>query len=179
MRPLETLTAFDAFLASRALRLDAVVIGGTALNLLGVVSRPTKDCDVLHPTLPPAVAEAAREFAAAQRAAGAVLNDDWLNNGPESLISQLPPDWQERLQSVFTGAAITLRCLGREDLLRSKLFALCDRGIDLGDCMALAPTAEELRVILPWVEFQDGNSNWPAHVRETFADLGKRLGHGV
>jgi hypothetical protein len=56
------------------------------------------------------------------------------------------------LQTVFSGAAITLRCLGREDLLRSKLSALCDRGIDLGDCVALAPTAGELRTIAPWLE---------------------------
>lgn len=179
MRPRETLTAFDRFLEDRALRLDAVVIGGTALNLLGVVSRPTKDCDVLHPALPPAIAEAAREFAALQRAAGEALQDDWLNNGPQSLVSQLPAGWQERLQTVFTGAALELRCLGREDLLRSKLFALCDRGIDLRDCVALAPTARELRAIRPWLETQDANPDWPAHVRETFADLAKRLGHGV
>lgn len=179
MRPRETLTAFDRFLEDRALRLDAVVIGGTALNLLGVVSRPTKDCDVLHPALPPAIAEAAREFAALQRAAGEALQDDWLNNGPQSLVSQLPAGWQERLQTVFTGAALELRCLGREDLLRSKLFALCDRGIDLRDCIALAPTANELSAILPWLETQDANPDWPAHVRETFADLAKRLGHGV
>ena len=46
MRPREVLTAFDGYLGKRALRLDAVVIGGTALNLLGIVSRPTKDCDI-------------------------------------------------------------------------------------------------------------------------------------
>jgi hypothetical protein len=65
------------------------------------------------------------------------------------------------------------------DLLRSKLFALCDRGFDLGDCLALAPTAGELGAILPWLEQQDGNPDWPAHVRATLADLGGKLGHGV
>ena len=39
--------------------LEAVVIGGAALNLLGVVHRTTKDCDILHPALPQAVVEAA------------------------------------------------------------------------------------------------------------------------
>ena len=65
------------------------------------------------------------------------------------------------------------------DLLRSKLFALSDRGFDLGDCLALVPTAGELRAILPWLEQQDGHRGWPAHVRETLADVGRRLGHGV
>ncbi len=44
---LETITGFDAFLLERGMALEAVVIGGAALNLLGVVSRRTKDCDVL------------------------------------------------------------------------------------------------------------------------------------
>jgi hypothetical protein len=121
VKPRETLAAFDAYLAARGLRLEAVVVGGTALNLLGLVSRPTND----------------------------------------------------------TGRALVLASLGRLDLLRSKLFALCDRGLDLGDCMALAPTAEELARILPWLEQQDTNPNWPAHVRSTFADLAGRLGHGI
>ncbi|HMG57353.1 MAG TPA: hypothetical protein VK601_27830, partial [Kofleriaceae bacterium] len=82
-------------------------------------------------------------------------------------------------QEAFSGVAIELRCLGRMDLLRSKLFALCDRGFDLGDCLALTPAADELAAILPWLEQQDGNPDWPAHVRATLADLGTRLGHGV
>jgi len=179
MRPRETLEAFDRYLADRGLRLDAVVIGGAALNLLGVISRATKDCDILDPPLPAPIAEAARSFAAESRKRGAELQDDWLNNGPASLVSVLPPGWRERLQTVFCGVSIELRCLGRMDLLRSKLFALCDRGFDLGDCMALAPAADELAAILPWLERQDGNPDWPAHARATLADLGRRLGHGV
>jgi hypothetical protein len=179
MWPQQIVGTFDLFLAERGLRLDAVVIGGAALNLLGVVSRPTKDVDVLHPALPPEVLEAARAFAAQCRAQGEALQDDWLNNGPASLTGQLPAGWELRLQAAFTGQALTLRCLGREDLLKTKLFALCDRGLDLPDCLALAPTAEELRAALPWVEYQDANPDWPAHVQATLADLGRRLGHGL
>jgi hypothetical protein len=177
--PLDTLEAFDRYLADRALHLEAVVIGGAALNLLGVVARATKDCDILAPPLPPAVVEAARGFAAAARTRGEPLQDDWLNNGPASLVEALPPGWRDRLQLVFSGSSIVLRCLGREDLLRSKLFALCDRGLDLGDCLALAPTADELRAVLPWLEQRDGHPHWPAHAQATLADLGRRLGHGV
>jgi hypothetical protein len=125
------------------------------------------------------VVTAARAFAAEVRANGASLQDDWLNNGPASLAAQLPEGWQGRLQTVFTGIAIELRSLGRDDLLRSKLFALCDRAIDLGDCVALAPTATELRELSPWVEYQDANPDWPAHVKSTLADLARRLHHGV
>jgi hypothetical protein len=179
VRPRELLVSFDRYLAERGLGLEAVVIGGAALNLLGVVSRPTKDCDILHPPLQPEIVAAARGFAAEVRKRGEILEDDWLNNGPASLVQHLPPGWQARLQTVFTGGTLVLRCLGRDDLLRSKLFALCDRGIDLADCLALAPTVEELRAILPWLEGQDANPDWPAHARETAADVARRLGHAL
>jgi hypothetical protein len=45
--------AFDAYLAARGLGFEAVVVGGTALNLLGVISRATQDCDILDPQLAP------------------------------------------------------------------------------------------------------------------------------
>ena len=179
MRPRETLLAFDSYLAERGLRLDAVVVGGAALNLLGVISRPTKDCDILSPPLSSEIVEAAKMFAAARRQTGDAISDDWLNNGPAALVRQLPADWRDHLQQVFNGRAVQLKSLGRQDLLRSKLFALCDRALDLSDCLALAPTREELAALLPWLEEQDGNPGWPAHVRETFVDLQQRLRHGI
>lgn len=179
MKTRETILAFDIYLEGCGLRLDAVVVGGAALNLLGVVSRPTKDCDILYPALTAEIVEAAKAFAAARRQVGDAIAEDWLNNGPASLVRQLPADWRDHLRTVFKGRAIRLESLGRDDLLRSKLFALCDRALDLGDCIALAPTKEELVALLPWLEAQDGNPGWPAHVRETLADLGRRLNHGL
>lgn len=170
-----TLVAFDRYLADRGLRLAAVVIGGAALNLLDVIDRPTRDVDVLHPLLPDAIAGAARAFSAEVRAAGEILRDDWLNNGPASLVDVLPAGWQERVQPAFTGSAIVLHALGRADLLKTKLFALCDRGEDLDDCVALRPTPEELAEALPWVERQDANELWPAHVRSTLTGLERRI----
>lgn len=84
-----------------------------------------------------------------------------------------------RVERIFEGQALALDTLGRSDLLKSKLFALCDRGTDLPDCVALAPTASELDECLPWLDLQDGNELWPEHVRATMAELGGRLGHAV
>jgi hypothetical protein len=61
-RGLDTIEAFDLFLRDRGLRFDAVVIGGTALSLLGVVSRPTKDIDILVPEIPQEIHIAARAW---------------------------------------------------------------------------------------------------------------------
>lgn len=179
MFPRPTIEAFDRHLAGLRLSFEGVVIGGSALGLMGVVQRPTRDFDILVPELPLEIASAARAFAKAQREAGGDLLDDWLNNGPMQLGDVLPVGWRERVQRIFEGRALTLSTLGRSDLLKSKLFALCDRGTDLPDCVALAPSAEELAECLSWLEVQDGNELWPAHVRATFADLAGRLGHGV
>jgi hypothetical protein len=179
MLPRPTLEAFDAWLASRSLELEATVVGGTALVLLGVTQRQTRDVDVLHPALSAEINLAARAFAAHLRGQGVDLADDWLNNGPMQLTEVLPDGWQHRVRATFAGAALRLSVPGRADLLKTKLFALCDRGTDLADCVALAPTPEELDAAEPWLREQDANPMWPGHVRSTLADLRRRLGHGL
>lgn len=179
MFPRPTIEAFDHHLAGLGLRFEGVIIGGSALVLMGVISRLTRDFDVLMPTLPEPVVNAARDFAKQQRAEGNDLVDDWLNNGPSQLGDVLPSGWRERIERLFQGKAITFSVLGRPDLLKSKLFALADRGSDIEDCIALMPTPEELAECQPWLEQQDSNEMWSAHIRDTLAKLGRRLGHGV
>ncbi len=179
MLPRPTIEAFDRWLARRSLRLEAVVVGGSALSLLGIIDRQTRDFDILHPELSEDIAEAAREFAAHLRAEGVELADDWLNNGPTQLADVLPNGWRLRRRVLFTGASLNLTTLGRADLLKTKVFALCDRGTDLADCLAMAPSVAELEEAESWLVMQDANPRWPDHVRETIEDLRGRLGHGV
>ena len=70
--------AFDAWLADADLRLDAVVVGGSALALLGISDRQTRDVDVLHPELPEDIARAARAFALHLRGEGVDLGREVL-----------------------------------------------------------------------------------------------------
>jgi hypothetical protein len=179
MFPIQTVAAFDSFLVSLGLRFEAVAVGGSALALLGVTNRQTRDLDILDPLLPEEISEAARGFARQLRDTGLSLADDWLNNGPSQLKDVLPPGWEARLQVVFQGQALLLKALGRSDLLKTKLFALCDRGTDLVDCVALGPTSQELEEALPWLVVQDAHPDWPAHVAAVLDDLGGRLVHGV
>lgn len=173
-----TNSAFDEFLAQRGVRFEGIVIGGAALNLQGIVQRPTKDCDVLEPSVPADVAAAARAFAELQRKQGNARDDHWFNDGPGSLAEVLPVGWRSKVASIFEGRSLRLFTLGREDMLRSKLFALCDRGIDLPDCLALAPTHAELDAVRPWLELQDANPDWPEHVQRNLRFVGRKLGHG-
>jgi hypothetical protein len=179
MFPRQMLEHFDGFLEARSLRLDAIVVGGSALVLIGIIDRPTRDVDVLHPDLPRQIADASRIFAQEMRRRGIELADTWLNNGPSSLSKVLPDGWRDRTQPAFSGRALSLETLGRADLLKTKLFALCDRGTDLADCIAFSPTAEELEAAMPWIALQDANESWPSHVETTIRDLRRRLGHDV
>jgi hypothetical protein len=149
------------------------------LSLLGIIDRPTRDVDVLHPDLSPEIAGASRVFALEMRQRGIELADTWLNNGPSSLSEVLPNGWRHRTQPAFSGRALLLETLGRAYLLKTKLFALCDRGTDLADCIAFSPTAEELADAQPWVALQDANEFWPSHVETTIRDLRRRMGHDV
>ena len=179
MDPRTTISAFDDYLAHSGASFSGIVIGGTALALIGIVIRPTRDCDVLDPPIPAELMAHAKVFAAQRRALGDPLADDWFNAGPSSLTGVLPIGWRDRLSDAFSGRALRLRTLGRSDLLATKLFALCDRGTDLNDCLAFAPTSAELAAAQPWLEQQDLNPEWPAHTRNVIADLAQRLGHGV
>jgi hypothetical protein len=124
MEPTDILSQFDRFLAERGLALEAIVIGGAALALLGVISRQTRDCDVLYPQLPDAIKEAASEFATQVRQQGDVLADDWLNNGPSLLADVLPEGWARSYP---------------DRLLRSRLTALHSRPDGFAPQQALCP----------------------------------------
>ncbi|MCA3016733.1 MAG: hypothetical protein INH41_30485 [Myxococcaceae bacterium] len=119
MLPRPTIEAFDAHLASLQLRLEAIVVGGSALALLGVTSRQTRDFDIIAPGLPPTILEAAKAFARMQRDLGLELLDDWLSNGPMQLGDVLPDGWRLRVVLAFEGKALVLHSLGRADLLKT------------------------------------------------------------
>lgn len=177
MNPSVIIPRFDTFLAARGLSLEAIITGGAALAFLGIISRETRDCDLLEPDLTAEVLEAARQFAAEESGQGNILRDDWLNNGPAALVPMLPEGWRSRLQCVYAGRSVRFWALGRPELLLTKLWALCDRALDLGDCLALQPGPDELSHAEAWIVPQDLNPDWPLHVRNTLQDLRRRLGH--
>lgn len=168
----EILTDFDAYLQDQGLTFEGVIIGGAALILLGLVKRATQDMDCLDPTIPEDIKQASVAFAKTAK-----LKAGWFNNGPESLKRDLPTGWEGKIQLLFQGRSIRLYTLGRLDLLRSKVYAFCDRQQDRDDCLALRPTLHELREIYPWVLERDANPLWPEHVTTSFGLLSKELGY--
>jgi len=177
MKPTDFIPKFDAYLAQKKLAFQGVIIGATALNLLGTVTRETMDCDVLDPTIPQDILKAATDFARLEKIPESALKENWFNNGPIDVAKYLPDGWRARVVPVFQGKALKLFTLGRHDLLCSKLDALCARATDFNDCVAMKPTPVELQNCFEWVCERDANPEWPVHVESEFKRLARKLGY--
>ncbi len=177
MYPIEIIKQFDKFLTQKGQRFDAVVIGGAALSILGIITRETRDVDVLYPGIPKDILSSSIEFAAIVKIQETTLKENWLNSGPESLSKYLRANWGNRLVDLYIGNSIYFKTLGRTDFIGTKVLAFCDRGFDFQDCLDMKPTKEELTEILPWVQSYDANPSWPSYVLERVKDLSKGLGY--
>jgi hypothetical protein len=173
------LTALAELLESAGELHHLVVIGGSGLVAIGVISRPTRDVDVValeadgalisaHP-LPPSLLAAAATVA---RDLG--LDRDWLNAKPASLLDhELPPGFRERLVSREYGPALRVSFASRADQICFKLDALIDRAEprDLADLRQLAPSPSELRDAARWARTHLAPGPYDealAHALETF-----------
>ncbi len=154
----EVLFALNDQLGVAGARANLIVIGGSGLIAIEVVSRTTRDVDVVAleedgvfvsaEPLPVALREAAATVA---RDLG--LEANWLNAGPTSLLTHgLPRGFAERLISREYGAALRVSFASRVDQIFFKLYAAADRREprDFADLRALEPTAPELRDAARW-----------------------------
>jgi hypothetical protein len=167
---------FDLFLKERGLKFSGVAVGSTPLILLNIINRETGDCDVIEPLIPEDVKKAAEDFSKLKADHRYRLKENWFNNGPESIREQLPKEWREKLQVVYKGQALEIYTLDRINLLRTKLAALCDRGSDLEDVLAMKPTKKELDEAIDWVKQYDSNELWPTHVEQQIKKVKEKLG---
>jgi len=146
--PREILKKFDHFLGEQHLKFEGIIIGGAAIGLLHREARWTRDFDLLTP-IPEGVKKAAKDFALIEE-----LDANWLNNRVVNLESCKPMGWGKDTILVFQGDNITLSTLSRMNLLRTKVFAFCDRSegiaIDLPDIESMAPSMEELDEVFHW-----------------------------
>ncbi len=166
----KALQGVGELLARRGDEAAIVVVGGTALNLLGVVERYTRDVDVLalatprpraepNDVRPPDPLPSALRDAAATVARDLRLPPDWLNTDVGAQWKTgLPPGLVDRIQwQRFGGLWVGLP--HRLDMIHFKLYAAADdigtRSRHYQDLVALAPTAAELERARMWVEDQD------------------------
>lgn len=135
------LRAFAALGARLGTPAEIVVAGGSALLLLGIIDRSTADADTVssHPKL----STLARDVSAVADELG--LAPSWLNDGVTAYRDLLPPDFPSRTVVVGRFGQLSVRVLGRQDLIVMKMAA--GRPRDLDDLRALAPTAAEVAFV--------------------------------
>ena len=176
----QLLSALEEQLRTRDARLEIVVIGGSALLALGLVTRPTRDVDIV------ALAEAGELIPASPlpdvlRAAGDRvardfgLDADWLNAGPTDLLRWgLPEDFWARVVTRRYGNALTVHFAGRLDQIHFKFYAMVDQagGRHEADLRALQPTREELVAAARWSTTHDPSPGYRAMLARALEQLG-------
>jgi hypothetical protein len=146
--------------------INLVVCGGTALAALGLVTRTTRDVDILgtvSATESGLTVHRIKEFPQwLIEAAGKVGRDfdlpkNWLNLGPASQVdSGLPKGLEKRLIDRRYGQYLTIYFISRIDQLHFKLYAAVDRDdYHVQDLIALMPTEDEMTMAATWVITQD------------------------
>lgn len=141
---------------------EIVVCGGSALIAIGLVSRTTRDVDVVALMHRGELKHSEPLPEHIQRAATKVseilgLPDDWLNCGPASQLSMgLPQGFQSRLHRKEIGEKLVVHYIDRTDQIYFKTFAAADRGgYHISDLKALNPSEDELLQAARWCMTQD------------------------
>lgn len=172
--------------AEGAGRIEMVVCGGTALNILGYVQRTTKDVDViafvdenkdgttvlskaepLRPALVTAAKNVQRDFN---------LSDKWLNAEPASVMDLgLPQGLMDRVEVYSYGKNLVIHFLSRYDQIHFKLYAAVDQsgGKHYDDLMALKPTEKEIEKAACWSMTHDSSEGY----RRVLRDFLERIGY--
>ncbi len=128
--------------------LEVAICGGTALNLSGLLERPTQDVDVLVPEeWPEPLKEAVSATAKRHR-----LNPDWMNSGPVDLFRMgLPEGYFQRCERLSFQKSLTYLITSRLDQVYFKLYACIDRGgYHVEDLKHLHPSEDELFQATLW-----------------------------
>jgi hypothetical protein len=158
------LQAVGELLAADDQRIGIVVIGGAALNLLGVIDRATRDVDIVAVTAvpghtenlarPPQPLPAELTSAIKQVARDFGLPENWMNRGPAG-------QWDVGFPRGFAGrvkwrtyGGLDVGLADRLDLICFKLEAAADQPSSdsrhFRDLVALNPSDEEIAVASKW-----------------------------
>lgn len=137
---------FDRYLQVKGLKFSGIVVGGSALVLLDIIDRSTKDFDMIEDNIPQEIVDAALKFAEQEN-----LSIYWLNSGPSELVKHLPAHWRSTIQPLYSGDGLKLSTLSRDNLIKAKIWAYCDRTKDYDDVISMLPSKGELADTQAWL----------------------------
>jgi hypothetical protein len=157
---------------------NLVVCGGTALNALNLVSRTTKDIDVIGILSDNRITYANFDALFLEQIALCAsvfdLPPNWLNTGPELYIkSGFPEGLIMRLTWKSYGESLNIGYIGRIDQVYFKLYASVDRGgYHVDDLLALEPSEQELVNAGKWACEQDPSEGFKTLLHSMLKQLG-------
>ena len=172
------LRALSEQLALAGHEYDLIVIGGSALLALELVSRSTQDVDVVALTGSEGLAEALplpKPLADARALVARDFNlpEDWLNSAAaaDMLRLGLPQGFAERLTRRVYGPSLTVRYASRLDQIHFKLHATVDRGggKHFSDLRALEPSQAELLAAARWARTHDPSEGFLSVLTDVLA----------
>lgn len=183
----------DILEANGAVKLEMVVCGGSALQIMGLIDRATRDVDILafmandgigKPILLSAepISDLLRESARIV-ARDFALPADWLNSGPTQLLDQgLPDGLIDRLHSKSYGRSLVVHFIDRLDQIHFKTYASINGGglRHLKDLQTLNPNMDEMLQAARWCLTQDASQVFPqiviSFLKQTgYDDVAERL----
>ena len=176
-KALETL---GSLLDERGLSYELVTVGGSALLLLGLTIRPTRDLDVvaqLEAGEYVKLSELPEPLRLAVGDVGRILDigADWINTGPADLLDFGLPDGFAERTSVRSFGPLTLRIASRRDQVFLKLYAAADNGLrskHFQDLQQLQPTEGELLEGARWAVTHDPSEGFRQQLAAALVALG-------
>jgi hypothetical protein len=180
----ELLGAVSEQLALRGKRYTIAVVGGSALIALGLVSRVTRDVDVVAVLRDEELVSSQPLPTGLLDAADIVAHDfglpsSWLNAGPASLFDLgLPDGFEQRAERRSYGQALQVLFASRLDQIHFKLYAAVDQGAGrhLADLQALTPSGDELIQAAQWSETHDTSEGYGAMLANALEHFGVTYG---
>ncbi len=161
-----------------------LVGGGSALSMRGLLTRTTKDVDVIalvsEETDPPTLVRAEPLPGYLREAKDEVARDlglpgDWINPGPTSLLDfGLPLGCLERSLRLEYGTRLVVYIIDRIDQIHLKLYAAVDQGggLHLTDLLALQPSSDELFKAATWAMTHDPSPAFRESLRSLLTQMG-------
>jgi hypothetical protein len=168
----KTLDLLSFYLEKKGVSRTFIICGGASLILQGIVSRGTKDIDIVGPKIDSELEEAA-VYVANQLG----LNPNWLNTEPKGLARDMTSGWKKRIFEVYNSSCLIIHSISREDMIFAKFYAYCDRQKDLQDLIDLKITKNEVEIAAQLTEQKDAHPLWPKYVKEQELKLKQRLGY--
>jgi hypothetical protein len=160
---------------------ELLVVGGSALIALGLVSRTTVDVDVVGvrgdagfvPADPlPEPLRLARDRVARDFS----IDPEWLNTRAADVVRfGLPEGLEERIVTRWYPPSLTIHFASRHDLVHFKLHALVDRGPGgkhEDDLRALEPARDELILAARWAMTHDPSAGFRQELEHVLRYLG-------